>query len=318
MAPSRPVPQPACLPLLRSFRVLGGTSAAPIGPGDTRTSCETPGARMGTRRHLPGTPWRREGVSPASSGSWAARHRIHLVSASTARHPLPTSVTRTRFPSPHLLPQKRSVFTSNPLDVERGQPIAYVRLLLSDNEHVENARTALVPLCARTLARSSADGSPSCPATRPPASSLGPIATWTHGALSPFARTKNDMAAAWIVAGFGSTRAPVLVHADAPSTITNSFQLRVGSGVLMTPQEVGPTTALSCGALRPFSHRTFASASARCSAGPTSRDPGALDGDDPPLSGVACQKVVIALTVQPPKRHADAHRRACALLADSY
>ena len=39
---------------------------------NTRISCETPGARMRTRRHLSGTPWRREGVSSASSGCSAA------------------------------------------------------------------------------------------------------------------------------------------------------------------------------------------------------------------------------------------------------
>ena len=48
---------------------------------NTRISCETPGARMRTRRHLSGPPWRREGVSSASSGcstAPATRCRLRL------------------------------------------------------------------------------------------------------------------------------------------------------------------------------------------------------------------------------------------------
>ena len=44
---------------------------------NTRISCETPGARMRTRCHLSDIPWRREGVSSASSGCYAAPSQLH-------------------------------------------------------------------------------------------------------------------------------------------------------------------------------------------------------------------------------------------------
>jgi hypothetical protein len=42
----------------------------------TRSSCEMPGARIRTRRHLTCTAWRREGVASASSGCSTARSSL--------------------------------------------------------------------------------------------------------------------------------------------------------------------------------------------------------------------------------------------------